>query len=74
MQSGTLRVGDNVVAGMAFGKVRAMTNERGERLQKATPATPVEVIGLNAAPDAGDNVEVVKDDKSARQTGRKARR
>lgn len=66
VQSGTLRVGDNVVAGTAFGKVRAMTNERGERLQKATPATPVEVIGLNLAPAAGDQVEVVKNEKDAR--------
>jgi translation initiation factor IF-2 len=71
VQSGTLRVGDNIVAGLAFGKVRAMTNERGERLQKATPATPVEVIGFNSAPDAGDTFEVVKGDKEARQTAGK---
>ncbi len=68
VQSGTLRVGDSLVAGMSFGKVRAMMNERGERLQKASPATPVEVIGLNSAPDAGDTVEVAKNDKEARQT------
>ncbi|HLK60368.1 MAG TPA: translation initiation factor IF-2 [Chthonomonadaceae bacterium] len=67
VQSGTLRVGDSLVAGLTYGKVRAMTNERGEKLQKATPATPVEVIGLNAAPAAGDTVEVVKNDKEARQ-------
>ncbi|MBX3553690.1 MAG: translation initiation factor IF-2, partial [Pseudolabrys sp.] len=68
VQSGTLRVGDSIVAGLAFGKVRAMTNERGERLQKAAPAMPVEVIGFNSAPDAGDTFEVVKNDREARQT------
>ncbi len=66
VQSGTLRVGDNIVAGSTFGKVRAMTNERGERLLKATPATPVEVIGLNGTPNAGDKVEVAKNEKEAR--------
>lgn len=66
VQSGTLRVGDNLVAGAAYGKVRAMTNERGERMLKALPATPVEVIGLNYAPAAGDAVRVVKDEKEAR--------
>jgi translation initiation factor IF-2 len=68
VQSGTLRIGDSLVAGVSYGKVRAMTNERGERLQKATPATPVEVIGLNTAPNAGDTVEVVKGDREARTT------
>lgn len=67
VQSGTLRVGDALVAGFTYGKVKAMTNERGERLLKALPATPVEVLGLNAAPAAGDTVEVVKNDKEARQ-------
>jgi translation initiation factor IF-2 len=66
VQSGTLQVGDSLVAGMVYGKVRAMTNDRGERLQKAPPATPVEVIGLNSAPDAGDTVQVAKNDKEAR--------
>ncbi len=66
VQSGTLRAGDSIVAGTTYGKVRAMTNDRGERLQKALPATPVEVIGLNAAPAAGDTVEVVKNDRDAR--------
>ena len=67
VQSGTLRIGDSLVAGVAYGKVRAMTDDRGDRLQKATPATPVEVIGLNSAPNAGDRVEAVKNDKEARQ-------
>ena len=71
VQSGTLKVGDNLIAGTAFGKVRAMTNERGERLAKALPAMPVEVLGLNAAPFAGDRVEVVKNEKEARQTADK---
>jgi translation initiation factor IF-2 len=68
VQSGTLRIGDSIVAGIAYGKVRAMTNDRGERLTKATPATPVEVLGLNAAPNAGDTAEVVRSEKDARQT------
>jgi translation initiation factor IF-2 len=67
VQTGTLRVGDSLVAGLSYGKVKAMTNERGEKLVKATPATPVEVLGLNAAPAAGDTVEVVKNEKEARQ-------
>ena len=66
VQTGTLRVGDNLVAGTTYGKVRAMTNERGERLLKAPPATPVEVSGLNNAPAAGDRVEVIKNDRDAR--------
>ena len=66
VQSGTLQVGDNLVAGLTFGKVRAMTNENGERILKAPPSTPVEVIGLNAAPNAGDTAAVVKNEKEAR--------
>ena len=69
VQSGTLQVGDSLVAGTVYGKVRAMTNDRGERIQKAGPATPVEVVGLNSAPDAGDTVQVVKNDKEARALG-----
>jgi translation initiation factor IF-2 len=56
-----------VVCGLSYGKVRAMTNERGERLQKAGPATPVEITGLGTVPAAGDRLETVKDDKAARQ-------
>ena len=66
VQSGTLRIGDNLTAGMTFGKVRAMINDRGERILKATPSTPVEVIGLNATPAAGDPAEVMKNEKDAR--------
>ena len=71
VQSGTLRIGDSVVAGLAYGKVRSMMNDRGERIMKALPATPVEVSGLNIAPGAGDTVEVVRNDKDARQTAEK---
>jgi len=71
VQEGTLRIGDSIVAGVAYGKVRAMTNDRGERLQKAGPATPVEVIGLNAAPNAGDEVRSVHNEKEARQAAEK---
>ncbi len=67
VQSGTLHVGDCLVAGCTQGKVRAMTNERGERLYKAGPSTPVEVQGLSMAPDAGDTVEVVKNEREARK-------
>ncbi len=68
VEQGTLRVGDSVVCGLAHGKVRAMMNERGERLNKATPATPVEIIGLNIVPSAGDKLEAVKDERTARTT------
>lgn len=67
VQQGTLRVGDCVVAGVAYGKVKAMTNERGEKLQKATPGTPVEIIGLSAVPRAGDALEAVKNERAARE-------
>jgi translation initiation factor IF-2 len=68
VQQGTLRVGDSVVCGLAHGKIRAMMNDRGERLNKAAPATPVEILGLSAVPAAGDKLEVVKDERTARQT------
>jgi len=67
VREGTLRVGEAVVCGIAHGKIRAMTNDRGERLNKATPATPVEVIGLSVVPRPGDILEVVKDERTARQ-------
>ena len=68
MQQGTLRVGDSVVCGLAYGKIRAMTNDHGERLNKATPAMPVEITGLSLVPLAGDKLEEVKDEKTARHT------
>ncbi len=68
VEQGTLRVGESVVCGLAHGKVRAMMNERGERLNKALPASPVEITGLSVVPAAGDRLEVVKDERTARQT------
>jgi translation initiation factor IF-2 len=67
VQEGTLRVGDIVVCGLARGKIRAMTNEHGERVYKASPATPVEIIGLSTVPQAGDILEEVKDERTARE-------
>ena len=66
VQQGTLTMGDVVVAGTFFGKIRTMSDERGNRLQKAGPSTPVEIVGLNGVPDAGDQMEVAKDDRAAR--------
>ena len=54
VQRGTLHVGDTIIAGTCYGKVRAMVNDRGEKVKKATPSTPVEVLGLNDVPQAGD--------------------
>ncbi len=67
VQDGTLRVGDFVLAGAGFGKVRAMTNEHGKQLQEAEPATPVEILGLNEVPNAGDRMDAVKDPKKAQE-------
>ncbi len=66
IKNGTLRVGDAIVAGTAFGRVRAMVNDRGERVKEALPSDPVEVIGFNDVPDAGDMMSAV-DDKLSRQ-------
>ena len=70
VQNGTLRIGDTIIAGTAFGKVRAMTNDRGEKVKKALPATPVEVIGLSDVPQAGDILAVV-DERTARNIAEK---
>src|SRR5438445_786362 len=66
VQEGTLRVGDAIVAGSTYGRVRAMTSDRGEWLSEAPSATSVEVVGLNDVPTAGDLLEVVRDDKLAK--------
>ncbi len=66
VQEGTLRPGDAVVTGEAYGRVRWMVNDRGDRLAEAGPATPVEVVGLDTMPNAGDLLEVVRDDKLAK--------
>jgi translation initiation factor IF-2 len=67
VQDGTLHVGDFVLAGAGFGKVRAMTNEHGKQVHEAPPATPVEILGLNEVPNAGDRMDAVKDPKKAQE-------
>ena len=67
VKNGTLRVGDTIVAGTAYGRVRAMVNDRGERVKEAGPSKPVEVIGFNDVPDAGDTLSAVDDDRLSRQ-------
>ncbi|KRM93757.1 translation initiation factor IF-2 [Lentilactobacillus senioris DSM 24302 = JCM 17472] len=69
VQQGTMHVGDPIVVGHTFGRVRTMTNERGRDLKKATPSTPVEITGLNEVPEAGDHFVVFPDEKSARAAG-----
>ena len=67
IQEGTLRTGDILVAGRTFGKVRAMLDDRGNSLDEAGPSTPIEVLGLDGVPDAGDQVNAAEDDKVAKQ-------
>ncbi|MDF0478790.1 translation initiation factor IF-2 [Vagococcus sp. PNs007] len=69
VQQGTLRVGDPIVVGNTFGRVRTMTNDIGRRDKEAGPATPVEITGLNDVPQAGDRFVVFEDEKTARQAG-----
>ncbi|WP_226665634.1 translation initiation factor IF-2 [Metabacillus litoralis] len=69
VQNGTLRVGDPIVVGNTFGRVRAMVNDLGRRVKEAAPSTPVEVTGLSDVPQAGDQFMVFEDEKSARQVG-----
>ena len=71
VQSGTLRVGDAIVAGTAYGRVRAMFNEHDEPVSEALPARPVMVIGLTSVPRAGDSFLVADDDRTARQIAEK---
>lgn len=66
VQNGTLRQSDSVVVGTCYGKVRKMTNDLGKEIKEALPGTPVEIIGLNDVPVAGDNFKVFDDDKDAR--------
>lgn len=70
VQTGTLRVGDSIIAGTAYGKVRAMVNDRGEKLKKTGPSTPVEVLGLADVPEAGDILAAL-DEKMARSIAEK---
>ena len=67
IQNGTLRVGDNYVVGTEYGRVRAMWNDRGKKITEATPAFPVEIVGLNGVPKAGDPFNVGQDEKQVRQ-------
>jgi translation initiation factor IF-2 len=67
IQQGTLKMGDNIVVGPLSGKVRAMFNDRGKRIQKAAPSTPVSILGLPEVPNAGDRLEAVADDRTAKQ-------
>ena len=67
VQQGTLKMGDNIIVGALAGKVRAMFNDRGKRIQKAPPSTPVSIIGLPEVPQAGDQLEVTADEKTAKQ-------
>ncbi len=66
VQNGTLNVGDTIIAGTAFGRVRAMMNDKGRRIKKAGPSTPVEVLGFSGIPAAGDAFIVAEDEKLAR--------
>lgn len=71
IQQGTLKMGDNIVVGSMSGKVRAMFNDRGKRIQKAPPSTPVSILGLPEVPQAGDRLEVVSDERKAKQAASK---
>ena len=71
IQSGTLNVGDSIVAGRAHGRVRAMFNEDGEPVESATPSRPVQVLGLQSVPRAGDTFVVTDDERQARQIAEK---
>ena len=69
VDKGALKVGDPIVAGAAWGRVRAMVNERGEQLKEAGPSTPVQVLGLSSVPQAGDEFRAAPDEKTARTVG-----
>ena len=66
VQKGTLRVGDNIAVGACYGKVRAMMDDKGRRVKEATPSTPVEILGLNGVPNAGEVFVVTENEKEAR--------
>ncbi|MEJ5054687.1 translation initiation factor IF-2 [Sphingobacterium sp. MYb382] len=71
VQGGTLRVGDAILAGAHSGKVKALTNERGERVQEAGPSIPVQILGMSGAPTAGDKLYVLESESEARQVANK---
>lgn len=70
LKNGTLRAGDNIIAGMASGRVRALINDKGESVREAGPSMPVEISGFDSVPQAGDEMIAVKDDKLVRQVAR----
>lgn len=69
VQNGTLKIGDPIVVGNTYGRVRAMVNDRGRRVKEAGPSAAVEITGLNEVPQAGDRFVVLEDEKTARQVG-----
>ncbi|RRG18198.1 translation initiation factor IF-2 [Weissella viridescens] len=69
VQQGTMHIGDPIVVGNTYGRVRTMTNDRGRRIKAAIPSTPVEITGLNEVPAAGDRFVVFEDEKTARAAG-----
>nr|WP_304304433.1 translation initiation factor IF-2 [Bifidobacterium catenulatum] len=71
VQSGTLHIGDSIVAGTSYGRVRAMLDENGNHMKEAAPSTPVQVLGLTSVPTAGDLFLVASDDRTARQIAEK---
>ena len=71
VQNGTLKMGDIILAGTHYGKIKAMFNERNQRIQQAGPATPVVILGLNGAPTAGDTFNVMSTDQEAREIANK---
>lgn len=71
IQSGTLNVGDSIIAGPTYGRIRAMFNDKGANIKTAGPSIPVEILGLSNVPDAGDRFHVVKDEKTAREIAEK---
>ncbi len=73
VQNGTLRIGDSIVAGTTYGRVRAMIDDKGRRIEDAGPSIPVEVLGLNEVPAAGDIMYAVEDDKLAKQVSEERR-
>ena len=71
VSNGTLRIGDNVIAGTSYGRIKAMFNERNQRIEKATPAEPAIILGLNGAPTAGDSFHVLETEQEAREIANK---
>jgi translation initiation factor IF-2 len=71
VQEGTLKTGDMVLCGSYYGRIKAMFNERGQKVKEATPSTPVSILGLNGAPSAGDKFNVMSDEKEAKTIANK---